>query len=175
MSTFHNIQTEPAVEQQVKKEWDIFYYNDRSYTVFIERPKSVSLVSSQNEADLEWRWKQIYDITSAWASSKSDLNLADKQRLVSMPKEEFRDLWKTIQLWVWNVHHQFLYPLLSEVIRTNQTPSETEFAQQKYWKKLIDPQKLKALYEVNVDRAIEIQNKLDTMKEQEETYARQKN
>lgn len=175
MSTYHNIQTEPAQEQQVKKEWDIFYYEDRRYAVFIEKDKEISLLSSQDKADLEWRWKQIYDITSAWASSKSDLTMADKQRLAAMPEEEFKDLWRTVQLWDWNVHHQFLYPLLSEVIKTNQRPGETELSQQKYWKKLIDPQKLKALCEVDVDRVIEIQNKLDTMIEQEEAYARQKN
>ena len=170
MSAFHNIQIQssPEAEAQTPKEWDVYYYNDHRETVFIEREKSISLLTSQDKAELELRSRKIYRITSTWPRIKSDLSKDEIKKLTLLPPAEFQEIWDLVQLWTWNIHHDHLFPFLSQLIKDRKKPGEEELVNQDFWKTLIDVKKLKQIFQENPDRAIEIQEKLNQLKEKEQ-------
>lgn len=161
---------EQEQEQFVPKEWDVFYYDMNRTTVMVETPKNLSLVTSQDLADLQYRNTRIAEIQLAWPKGKQDLTRAQVETCRSMSESEFVAFRLAVRFWLWNCFHGVLYPNLSEVLRTMKIPGQEEMSRQRYWKKIVDPSKLDTIILNNGDRADEILHSLNLLKSQEKTY-----
>jgi hypothetical protein len=161
---------EQEQEQLVPKEWDVFYYDMNRTTVMVEKPKDLSLVTSQDLANLQYRTMKIQDILLAWPKKLQDLNIYQIRDLEIIKEEEFIAFRTAVRWWKFNIHHDALYPTLSKILNERVIPGRVEIDMQGHWKKLVDPVKLDSLILADDIKAGEIIMGLQDLKEKEERY-----
>ena len=161
---------EEPKEEFVPKEWDVFHYDMNRTTVMIEKPKDLSLVTSQDLANLRYRTMKIQDILMVWPKKLQDLNIYQIRDLEIIKEEEFTAFRTAVRWWKFNIHHDDLYPTLSKVLNERVIPGRAEIDRQGHWKKLVDPVKLDNLILADDVKAGEIIIGLQDLREKEEAY-----
>jgi len=128
------------MEEQTKKDYVIYTFEDGKVSVAVENPDTISLVTSETLARMKFRRMKLDELLSAWVN-KEGVNKLHQTRtqIDTLSEDEFKMLWDQARHWTLNIYHSELTPTFEQFFRDRMLPSKETVSRQFFWNRLIHP------------------------------------